>query len=105
MRFCLIRAPSLPWSWLKWTDLSCTAENSFTGTLTVPQESQPFHRERGGLGLPLSLDLLFGFSFDFVATRWIIAEPADGQQNRYARGMAGTGSRKCSSGMEPLSNG
>src|SRR3954453_18239046 len=42
-----MRAPSLPCSWLKRIGLYCTAEYSFTGTLTVPHESHPFQMLRG----------------------------------------------------------
>jgi hypothetical protein len=47
MRFWRMRAPSFSCSWLNDTPWDWIALNSFTGTFTVPQETQPFQIERG----------------------------------------------------------
>src|SRR5215217_7931883 len=46
-RFCAIRCPVLPLSWWKRTVLRLTAEYSFTGTLTSPNEMAPLHIDLG----------------------------------------------------------
>src|SRR4051794_24993557 len=41
-----MRAPSASWTSWKCTVLLCVAEYSFTGTLTSPKVTVPFHSER-----------------------------------------------------------
>src|SRR5215207_165446 len=46
-RFCAIRWPVLPLSWWNRTVLRLTAEYSFTGTFTSPNEIAPLHIDLG----------------------------------------------------------